>query len=119
VRGYFHQRTEFIGGEIHITIEQPTWNMRWLACRCRRVIGRGVDQTPGAPAGDAMRFARYVLDLARHMTMSDVAQHLGLNWNLVKNLMKEELERRFSRLAWARYDCWPSMISASAKASAT
>jgi transposase len=43
------------------------------------------------------RFARYVLDLARHMTMWDVAQHLGVSWSLVKALVKEDLERRFSR----------------------
>ncbi len=43
------------------------------------------------------RFARYALDLARHMTMWDVAQHLGVSWNLVKALLKEDLERRFSR----------------------
>jgi transposase len=43
------------------------------------------------------RFARYVLDLARCMTMWDVAQHLGVSWNLVKAILKAELQRRFSR----------------------
>jgi transposase len=43
------------------------------------------------------RFARHVLDLARHMTMWDVAQHLGVSWNLVKGLLKEALRRRFAR----------------------
>jgi transposase len=43
------------------------------------------------------RFARYVLELAHHMTMWDVAQHLGVSWNLVKALLKEDLERRFAR----------------------
>ena len=38
-----------------------------------------------------MRFARYVVELARHMT---VAQHLDVSWNVVKDLMKEE-RRRF------------------------
>jgi len=31
------------------------------------------------------------------MTMWDVAQHLGVSWNLVKALLKEDLERRFAR----------------------
>jgi transposase len=43
------------------------------------------------------RFARHVLDLVRHMTMWDVAQHLGVSWNLVKELLKETLRRRFAR----------------------
>lgn len=44
------------------------------------------------------RFARYVLELVRHMTMSDVAHHLGLSWDLVKRLLKEDLKRRFGRI---------------------
>ena len=43
------------------------------------------------------RFACYVLDLARHMTMWDVAQHLGVSSNLVKALLKEALRRRYGR----------------------
>jgi transposase len=43
------------------------------------------------------RFARYVLELVRHMTMWDVAEHLGVSWNLVKELLKEALRQRFGR----------------------
>jgi transposase len=55
------------------------------------------------------RFARYVLELARCMTMWDVAQHLGVSWNLVKAILKAELQRRFSRprlrdLRWIAID---------------
>lgn len=38
---------------------------------------------------------RYVLDLARHMTISDVASHLGLSWDLVKNIQKRHLEKKY------------------------
>jgi transposase len=43
------------------------------------------------------------------MTMWDVAQHLGVGWNLVKTIVKEELQRRFSRprlreLRWIAID---------------
>jgi transposase len=31
------------------------------------------------------------------MTMTDVAHHLGVSWNLVKALLKEDLQRRFGR----------------------
>jgi transposase len=54
-------------------------------------------------------FARYVLELARRMTMLDVAQHLGVSWKLVKTIVKAELKRRFSRprlrdLRWIAID---------------
>jgi len=40
-------------------------------------------------------FERYVLDLSSHMTMIDVARHLGVSWGLVKDIQKRNLERRF------------------------
>jgi len=40
-------------------------------------------------------FERYVLDLSRHMTMLDVARHLGVSWGMVKDIQKRNLERRF------------------------
>lgn len=42
--------------------------------------------------------ARYVLDLARHMTISDVAKHLGLSWDLIKSIQKKYLEKKYSNL---------------------
>ena len=42
-------------------------------------------------------FERYVLELSRHMTMLDVARHLGVSWGLVKNIQKRNLERRFGK----------------------
>lgn len=40
-------------------------------------------------------FERYVLELSRHMTMLDVARHLGVSWGLVKDIQKRNLQRRF------------------------
>jgi transposase len=40
-------------------------------------------------------FGRYVLNLARHMTISDVAKHLGLSWDLVKSIQKRHLEKTY------------------------
>jgi transposase len=39
---------------------------------------------------------RYVLDLARYMTISDVAKHLGLSWDLIKSIQKRDLEKKYS-----------------------
>ena len=41
--------------------------------------------------------SRYALDLCRHMTIQDVARHLGLSWNTVKEIQKEHLKRRYSK----------------------
>jgi transposase len=133
VHGYVHTGTEYRGGEVHFTIEQPSEKLRCSVCRSRRVIRRGgrrrrfrglpigrrrvwivllvprleckkcgavrqaeVSFAPGQH-GYTKRFARYVLELVRHMTMWDVAEHLGVSWNLVKELLKEALRRRFGR----------------------
>jgi len=133
LKGYIYQRTEYVGGEIHFTVEQASSGLRCSACRSRRVIRRGgrhrrfrglpigrrrvwielkvprleckacgavrqaeVSFAPGQH-GYTKRFARYVLDLVRHMTMWDTAEHVGVSWNLVKELLKEALRRRFGR----------------------
>ena len=41
---------------------------------------------------------RYVLELSRHMTIKDVAMHLDLSWDLIKNIQKRHLEKKYSRL---------------------
>lgn len=42
-------------------------------------------------------FARYALELSHLMTIQDVADHLGVSWDLVKEILKDDLVRRFSR----------------------
>ena len=42
-------------------------------------------------------FARYALELSRHMTIKDVALHLGASWDTIKEIQKQDLKRRFSR----------------------
>lgn len=42
-------------------------------------------------------FERYVLELSRHMTIKDVAQHLSVSWDVVKVIQKKDLKRRFAR----------------------
>ena len=43
-------------------------------------------------------FERYALELSRHMTIKDVAQHLGVSWDVIKQIQKRDLTRRFGRL---------------------
>jgi transposase len=42
-------------------------------------------------------FERYALELCRHMTILDVARHLGVSWDVIKDIQKRNLQKRFSR----------------------
>ena len=42
-------------------------------------------------------FERFALELSKHMTISDVANHLGISWDTIKDIQKRYLKRRFSR----------------------
>jgi transposase len=42
-------------------------------------------------------FARYALDLLRHMTIQDVADHLLIGWDTIKDIQAQHLQRRFGR----------------------
>lgn len=43
-------------------------------------------------------FERYVLELSGHMTIRDVAEHLHVGWDLVKDIQKRHLGRKFRRI---------------------
>ena len=43
------------------------------------------------------QFERYALDLSRFMTIKDVALHLNVSWDVVKDIQKRHLARRFGR----------------------
>ena len=42
-------------------------------------------------------FERMVVDLSRRMTIKDVAEHLMVSWDVVKDIVKRYLHRRFAR----------------------
>src|SRR5512144_543285 len=42
-------------------------------------------------------FERYALELGRRMTIRDVALHLGVSWDVIKDIQKRDLARRFAR----------------------
>jgi transposase len=42
-------------------------------------------------------FERYALDLSRHMTIQDVAQHLQVSWDTIKEIQANNLQRRFGK----------------------
>jgi transposase len=42
-------------------------------------------------------FERYALELSRSMTILDVARHLGVSWDIIKDIQKRHLSRRFAK----------------------
>ena len=42
-------------------------------------------------------FERYALELCAHMTILDVARHLGVSWDTIKDIQKQDLQRHFSK----------------------
>ncbi len=42
-------------------------------------------------------FERYALELSRHMTIKDVARHLQVSWDTIKDIQAHSLQRRFGK----------------------
>jgi transposase len=40
---------------------------------------------------------RYVLDLAKFMTIADVSRHLRLSWDVVKSIQKKHLQKKYAK----------------------
>ena len=62
----------------------------------------GVVRQVKVPFADARRsytkaFERYALELGRRMTIRDVAVHLGVSWDTIKDIQKRDLSRRFAK----------------------
>ncbi len=68
-----------------------------VACRACGVV-RQVNITFADPRRSyTKRFERYVRELSRRMTIRDVAAHLGVGWDLVKDIPKRDLSRRYAK----------------------
>jgi transposase len=62
----------------------------------------GVVRQVKIPFADARRsytssFERYALELGRRMTIRDVAAHLGVSWDVIKDIQKRDLAHRFAQ----------------------
>jgi transposase len=68
-----------------------------VECRACGLV-RQVDVSFAEPRRSYTKaFKRYVLDLSRRMTIYDVARHLDVGWDLIKEIQKRELLRRYSK----------------------
>jgi transposase len=79
---------------------QVTFVFRVPRIQCRDC--RAIRQTPigfADPRRSYTRsFAQYALELARMMTIQDVALHLGISWDVIKEIVKNDLQRRFGKI---------------------
>jgi transposase len=82
-----------IGGKpVSLAFEVPRVECR--ECGCRRQVKLGFAD----PRVSYTRaFARYALELSRHMTIQDVADHLLVSWDVIKEIQRADLQRRFAR----------------------
>jgi transposase len=68
-----------------------------VACRACGAV-RQVEVPFAEPRRSYTRaFERYALELSRRMTIRDVAAHLNVSWDTVKDIQKRDLLRRFAK----------------------
>jgi transposase len=79
---------------------KPTWlvlPIPRVACAACGFV-RQVEVTFADPRRTYTKaFARYALELSRLMTIKDVAHHLGISWDVIKDIQKQDLGRRYAR----------------------
>jgi transposase len=68
-----------------------------IECRQRSAIRQVMVRFADERRTYTRAFERYALELSRHMTIRDVARHLNVGWNLIKDIQKRYLYKRFSR----------------------
>lgn len=84
-----------IGGRpTEIVLDVP--RVHCAACRITRQVEVGFADPHKQ---HTRQFARYALELTRLMTIQDVAMHLGVGWDLVKEILKKDLQQHYSRPA--------------------
>jgi transposase len=84
-------RTASIGSkQVRVRVPIPR-----VECRACGVI-RQVRLSFAEPRFSYTRaFERYALELSRGMTIKDVARHLNVSWDTIKEIQKRNLQRRF------------------------
>jgi len=68
-----------------------------VACRACGVVRQVAVAFAESRVSYTKAFARYALELSRLMTIKDVARHLGISWDVIKDIQKQDLRRRFGK----------------------
>lgn len=67
-----------------------------VECRDCGVVRQVAVRFADARRSFTRAFERYALELGRRMTIRDVARHLGVGWDMIKEIQKRDLTRRFA-----------------------
>ena len=79
---------------------KPVWlalSVPRVACRNCQVVRQVKIGLAESRLSYSKSFARYALELSRHMTIKDVAVHLGISWDVIKEIQRTDLQRRFAK----------------------
>jgi transposase len=68
-----------------------------VACRACGVIRQVEISLDDSRRTYTKAFERYALELSRCMTILDVARHLGVSWDVVKDIQKRDLSRLYAK----------------------
>jgi transposase len=72
--------------------------VRRLECRDCRAIRQVKIQFAHERRRHTKSFERYALGLSRHMTIKDVAVHLNVGWDVIKDIQRRNLQKLFGHL---------------------
>lgn len=86
-------RTLPIGGKA-VWISLAVQRVQCLVCG---VLKQARIEFAGPRRSYTKAFERYALELSRRMTIQDTALHLGVSWDVVKDIQKRDLGRKFSK----------------------
>lgn len=68
-----------------------------VSCRACGVVRQVPIRFADARRSFTRSFERYALELLSAMTIRDVAAHLGISWDVIKDIQKRHLQQHFSR----------------------
>jgi transposase len=68
-----------------------------VECRACRVVRQVAIPFADARRSFTKRFERYALELSQSTTIFDVAAHLNVGWDTIKEIQRRNLERRFGK----------------------
>jgi len=94
-RGYVERRFRCLPiGSRPTTVVLPIPRVECLKCR----LVRQVEVHFADPRRSYTKsFERYALELSRSMTILDVARHLNVGWDLIKDIQKRDLSWRYAK----------------------
>jgi len=83
-----------IGGRpVQVVLDVPRVGCMDCGAVCQMPVGFAEERRSYTKA-----FERHVLGLSQHMTIQDVARHLQVGWDVVKDIQKRYLGRKFRRV---------------------